>query len=488
MIYFKNEVSKKILNGAKKVYEATKSTLGPNNISSIIYKDEDILIVDDGFTIASSITLDDKIENIGAQILIEAASEMKYDVGDGTTSTIIMAYCLLKSILKRKKNINKTFEKIENIKNKLFLELDKITKKADNNNILTKVFLTSTNDESLSLIIKNTLDKIGPNGIIDVEENVDETTLVEIEKGFYYYHGFYNESIFEYKNTVTSFNPLIIILDDAFDVDEIFTLVENSDLVLLAKEVSSDVVKKIILSNIRKKNKIFVIKLDENKNNINDLIYLSRYSIEKYGTCKKIIIDKNLTRFYFDENIINEYILELKKMKEEKANKLSIYNIERRISDLDKGSAVIKVGAKSELELKLKKYKIKDGINAIASAKTHGVVLGGGRGLLYACKNIEFKSMEEKIFLKAILKPFDCLIKNSEVDKRCLSEIKKAKELKAFDFKKQKWDYELYEPVNIIKKSIDVAISIVKTLTKINSVIVCEKSAKYISEEKMFDF
>ena len=139
MLYFKNEVVKKILSGATKVYNAVRHTLGPNNCTSIIYRDDDFIVVDDGYTIANSINLEDKIENIGAKVLVNAASEMEIAIGDGTTSTIIIAYNLLKSILKIKnkgRSVNKIFENIDLIKEKFFLELDKNVKKADNNNVL----------------------------------------------------------------------------------------------------------------------------------------------------------------------------------------------------------------------------------------------------------------------------------------------------------------------------------------------------------------
>lgn len=481
MIYFKNEVSKKILKGAKKVYDATKHTLGPNNISSIIYKNDEILIIDDGYTIASSIVLEDEIENIGAKILIEAASQMKYEVGDGTTSTIIMAYSLLKSVLKYKffgNKIDKVFSEIDNVKDRFILELDKITKKADNINILSNVFYMSFNDEDLKEMISKVLEKIGINGAIDVLENDGETTEVEIEEGYYYYHGFYDESIFEYREIVESNYPVVVFLEEETEYNFIFDLIEtkNADIILLVKSLSYEDKRKIVLNNIRKKYKIFVIKLDENKRILHDLIYLTNYNIEKFGRLKKAIITKDLTRFYFDKDVISNYIHLKKEKLKKKQEKYAIYNIERDISNLNMGSAKIKVGGKSELELRLKKYKINDAISSLNIARKYGVILGGGRGILLASKKIQYKKRSEKIFFNSLIKPLKSLIKNCEVERCETKKIFSSREEIVYDFKKKKWENDLYEPVFMVKRSIEIAVSVVKTLSKIDSVIISEKT------------
>lgn len=471
MIYYKNDVKRKILLGAKKVYDATKNTLGPKNSTSIIYKNDEILIVDDGYTIANSITLDDKIENIGAKILIESASQMKYDIGDGTTSTIIIAYNLLKSIFKKRRlKYYNLFNDIENIKNKLFLELDKNTKKVDNINVLSKVFSLAVNDKILSENIKKALEMVGPNGAIDIIENNYDETEIEVVEGYYYYHGYYDESIFEYKNQVQVEEPIIVIINEENSIEKIIDSLLDKNIILIIDKISIDLKKQIIVNNIRKKTKIFVIKLDENKQIIGQIKKLSEYNDIEYGKCKKVVITKELTRFYFCDEIIEKYLNELNDVDENNKNKTNIYNIERLALNLIKGSAIIKVGAKSELELKLKKYKALDGVKAIEAAKKNGVILGGGRGLLLACKKIKIDNKTEKTFLQSILKPLTFLVKNTGT--KLKKEIYKNEDNISYDFILEKWDNELYEPVIIIKKSIEIAISIVRTLAKIDSIII----------------
>lgn len=498
MLYFKNEVVKKILSGATKVYKAVRHTLGPNNCTSIIYRDDDFIVVDDGYTIANSINLEDKIENIGAKVLVNAASEMEIAIGDGTTSTIIIAYNLLKSILKIKnkgQSVNKIFEDIDLIKEKFFLELDKNVKKADNNNVLERVFYTSTNDSYLTSLIRKSLSIVGVHGMIDVRETSKDYSYVDVEKGYYYEHGFFNESIFEFENMVEVISPYVFIQESITkeNVIEFKKTLENDfdkninkSILVITSSINEECIKEIILNNIEKNNKIFVIMLDRNKEIRNDLIYLTKCKPLKYGTCKRVIIDKRVSKFYFDDDIIHDYTLELEKQLSEENNNYNKQRLLHLISSLNSGSAIIYLGGKSELEVKIKKMKTLDGIKAIDTARKYGVIFGGGKEVLLVSKRMHFKTFGEKVFKEAILAPLRCLLENCNVKPKIIKKIFKGK----YDYQSIYFDDEkdcVYDPAKLLTSSIEIAISIVKVLAKIDGVIINESLNREKIDRNMFE-
>ena len=518
MIYYDKKKNKKILKGIEKVYQAVKGTLGPKPKSAIISFNESLMIIDDGVTIANSIELDNELEKIGAKVLVEAANEMNQSVGDGTTTTIIISYYLIKESFKWISLGKKEEDIIEGIEiaKKMFLEfLDKNVKTVENISELKKVFYVSTGDEEITKLINEALEKIGINGNIVVESSNDEKSSLLIKKGYCYKSGFF---VKEFNNKIFNeiSNPLVLISDlklEEESFDKINSIANSRNLLLVVKEIDREINKKIILNNIKNNRKIFVIKLvddfKEERNTIIDLVMLTKsnfiskemyfslnsVSIDDFGTCEKVLINDNFTTFFFreDENK-KEYIKELNDCLKKEKNAYSKEELKKRISSINNGVAYIKVGGNSELEIEKRKYKIIDGLKSLEAAKNDGIILGGAITNVKArieimdrVKDLPYRLRRgAKILLEASVLPFSTLASNNVFNKRkVLISLKKEKNINDF-YVKSFGEGEIYDPMLVLKKAIGISTSIAKTFINTKTIII--KKEKTAVKDEFFEF
>lgn len=515
MIYYDKKKNKKILTGIKKVYNSVKDTLGPNPKSAIISYRENLVIIDDGVTIANSIELDDELEKLGAKVLVEAANEMNDQIGDGTTTTIIITYHLIKkcfkwiSLGKKEEDICEGIE----IAKKMFLDfLDKNAKSVENINELKKVFFVSTNDKEITKLVGDALEDIGIDGLIIAEDSNDDKSSLVIKKGYYYNGGLLINDF--NKNIIKEFdNPLILITDlkvDIATINKINNIVNDKNILLIVKKIDKEVAKKIFSNNIRKDKKIFVIKLvddfNDEKEKINDLVFLTNakyiskkihdslkeITINDFGVCKKVLLKNNNTTFFFEDNELKyNYKQELNDLINKEKNYYLKEQYRKRLSSIEKGVAYIKVGGSSEVETEKRKYKIIDGLKAIDAAKMNGIILGGAITNIKAKIEIMNKINKlpyrlrrgAKILLEASVLPFSILTSNSVLIKRNIINKLKKEENVVYDFFEKKWTKdEIYEPMLMLKKAIEISTSIAKTFINTKTVII-KKEKNMIEKE-----
>ncbi len=517
MIYYNKKVRRKLLKGISKVYKATKNTFGPIAQYAILDFDSHMIIVDDGVSIVNSISLTDNIEQIGAKILIEAANQMNGTVGDGTTTTIIIAYALIKRCFKllqlgfSPQTIISTIQDCFQLFTK---ELDKNVKKVNNINVLQKLFFVSTCDLELSQLFNQAINEVGLEGEIIVRSSNKENSYINIERGYHCNYGIYDNNI----NENGEINDPLIFISDITINSENLNILKNKchkrNLLLIIKEIEREVKKKIIMNNIKNNDKIFVIKmkdeLKEDKNTLIDLltltntsfysqdIYQSIEEIEniKLGECEKVLINSSFSTFFFKQT--DKVIEYQKKIADEYKNLNNDYQKEelrKRIASFNKGVAYLYIGAFSDLELEKRKCKACDGIKVVQSSKEKGYCLGGGKEFLKIAQEMRkeinsYSYIRKKVakeFLKAITFPFFVLCQNSNVSLIKRRNIKKDQTNRVYDFSKSEWTNDtIFDSYATIINSVAISISIANTFINTYTIIIKEKVEENNEFEKIF--
>ncbi|MGX7576499.1 chaperonin GroEL [Candidatus Vidania fulgoroideorum] len=510
-LYKKKDILK-LIKGMKVVYKLVSSTFGPYGKNVIIEKDFcNPILTKDGYKVSNEISFKNKILNIGANILKESSKKTNEDVGDGTTTSIIITYNIIKKsfyYIKKGYDSIKIKKQILEISEIIIKRINKISKKIYSFNDLNKIAsLSANNDSRIGLIISKTIKKVGIEGVIKINEGFNNKDLIKINKGFSFNEGFINEYFLSEQNKreIILKNPFILInLRKIKKLEKIIDLLENisrnkKPLLIITKEISKQVLDSLILNNLRKLINVIVVKLPyylkERTKFIEDLsiftnsfifknknYFFKSKDIVKLGIVKKAIISKNKTVLFlkkknkiYIKNRIKGLLKKIKKLD----NEYEILKLKERISKFSKGIANIKVGGNTEMEICERKYRFEDSLNSSKAALEEGVVPGGGLCFLriseWLKKNIikKKKKIGYKIMMYCLKKPFKKNLKNSNINyKKILSVIKKKKINFGYDIKKKIF-------CNVFKKGIIDASKVLKSSFK-NSISV---SSLFISSK-----
>lgn len=496
ILSFNTEARKKLENGINLIADAIKVTLGPRGRNVVLEKEFGLpLITNDGVSIAKEIELEDKFENMGAQLIKEVASKSNDIAGDGTTTATVLAQAIVKEGLKEVNNgHNPMFIKkgIEKATKEVVKNLQNMAKKIETKEEISQVGEISSGDKEIGNLIAEAFDYVGENGVITVEEgNILDTKLkiiegMSLDRGYLSPHMVTNQE----KMEINLENPYILITDKKINnIKELLYILEevsknNLSLLIIAEDIESETLATLIVNKLKGKLNIAVIKapsFGENRSNLLEdiscavgtelisnekIMKLEDIKIENLGRATHIKITKDRTLILggkSKEIDIQNRIEFLKKQIKSSSSEYDIEKLKERIAKLSKGIAVIKVGAATEIEMKEKKLRIEDALNATQAAIEEGIVPGGGVALIEISKKIENLKLEGEegigfeIIKKAILSPLKQIIENSGLNGETIIEkIKSLPEGIGFDASKEEY-------VNMIEKGIIDPVKVTRT-------------------------
>jgi chaperonin GroEL len=443
---FGQEAKQKIIAGVHKLAKAVKSTLGASG-KCVIYEDARGMpvITKDGVTVAQSVVLYDPVENIGATLIKEAASNTVKEAGDGTTTATVLAESLLKEVNKEK-HVNKSIREIKaGIATGLakvveYLESKAIEVEGDMLNAVSAI--SCNNDKALGGVIAEAYEKVGKDGVVLMEESETEETYVELVDGVQIDCGLTSP------HWVTNTEKHIAELDDPYvlivsseipNVRKIQGVLEHvikkGRALLIVAPVSQQVKSALLMNKVKGNIKINIIDLPgfgpTKKDATEDLAILTGATVineelgddldmitpEHLGEAVSAVTDDKSTVLTLEDMSpeVTERIAEVNKKIATEKNGFIKKKLEQRLASLSGSVGIIKVGADSKVELKEKKDRAEDAIYATKAALKEGVVSGGGIALLNASNKILPQGVGEEILLEAIRAPYLTILDNAGV-------------------------------------------------------------------------
>ncbi|MDR6952791.1 chaperonin GroEL [Ancylobacter sp. 3268] len=456
-VKFSVEAREKMLRGVDVLANAVKVTLGPKGRNVVIDKSFGApRITKDGVTVAKEIELEDKFENMGAQMVREVASKTNDLAGDGTTTATVLAQAIVREGAKSvaagmnpmdlKRGID--LAAAEAIK-----DITKRAKKVKSSDEVAQVGTISANgDASIGQMIAGAMQKVGNEGVITVEEAKTAETELEVVEGMQFDRGYLSPYF------VTNAEKMIVDLDDPYilifdkklsGLQAILPVLEavvqsSKPLVIIAEDVEGEALATLVVNKLRGGLKVAAVKApgfgDRRKAMLEDIailtagqviseelgIKLESVSLAMLGRAKKVIIEKEKTTVVDGagkKKDIEGRVAQIKVQIEETTSDYDREKLQERLAKLAGGVAVIRVGGATEIEVKEKKDRIDDALNATRAAVQEGIVPGGGIALLRAKKAVEKLSSDNadiqagiKIVLKSLEAPIRQIAENSGVE------------------------------------------------------------------------
>ena len=515
-----NEDARKALEvGVETLADAVKLTLGPKGRNVVLDKGYGIpTITNDGVTIAKEIELKDPIENLGAQIVKEVATKSNDVAGDGTTTATVLAQALIKEGLKMvASGANPVFIRkgMEKASKKVIEELIKRAKKIESNEEIAQVGAISASDREIGELIAQAMAKVGESGVITVEEAKSLDTTLEVVEGMQFDNGYlspYMVSDSE-RMVVELDNPFVLITDKKISsMKELLPILEKTvemgrPMLIIAEDVEGEALATLVVNKLRGTLNIAAVKApafgDRRKAMLQDIailtggeviseekgIKLETADINFLGQAKKVRITKDNTVIVDGlgaKEDIAARVGQIKNAIEETTSDYDREKLQERLAKLSGGVAVIKVGAATETEMKEKKLRIEDALNATKAAVEEGIVPGGGTILVQIAKAIEdFKLEGEEglgvdIVKKALYAPMRQIALNAGLDAGVVIEkVKSSEEGIGFDAAKEEYvdmvKTGIIDPTKVTRSAIQNAISVSSVLLTTEVAVANEK-------------
>ena len=454
-IKFEIEARDSIKRGVNALADAVKVTLGPRGRNVIIGKPfGGPQITKDGVTVAKEIELEDPLENMGAQMVKEVASKTNDLAGDGTTTATVLAQAIVKEGLKNvaaganpmdlKAGIDKAVAAIT-------ANLNKQAKKVNNSSGMIKqvASISANNDELIGNLISEAFGKVGKEGVITVEESKGTETYVDVVEGMQFDRGYLSPYFVtdSEKMQTEMENPMILLYDTKVStMKDLLPILEpvaqqGKSLLIIAEDVDGEALATLVVNKLRGSLKIAAVKApgfgDRRKAMLEDIAILTggtviseelgftleNATLEMLGTAETVTIDKDNTTIVKgagNKNDIKARVNQIKAQIETTTSDYDKEKLQERLAKLAGGVAVLYVGAASEVEMKEKKDRVDDALNATRAAVEEGIVAGGGVALVRAISVLEklsADSLDEKtgvnIVAKAIEAPLRTIVENA---------------------------------------------------------------------------
>ena len=445
IVKYNKEARESLLKGVDTLADAVKVTLGPKGRNVILDRGYGSpIIVNDGVTIAKEIELEDTFENMGAKMICEVANHTNDSAGDGTTTATLLAQEMIHSGLDAvEKGANPVLlrEGIDMAAKEVADKLLASARKIDSSNEIANVAAISSGSEEIGNIVSQAMDKVGKNGVINVDESKGFDTSLEVTEGLKYDKGYISPYMVtdREKMTVEMESPMILVTDQKIStIQEVLPLLEqivqaNKPLLIIAEDIENEVVSTLIVNKLRGTFNVVATKApgfgDNQKANLQDIAILTGatfvskdlgmqikdMTMKDLGSAKKVVVEKDATTLIDgtgSKKAFKERISEIQNLIERTTSDYDKKNLQERLAKLTNGVAVIKVGATTESELKEKKLRIEDALNATKAALAEGIVTGGGCALISIYKELKDKvSSKDNDTNKGIAIVFDALKK-----------------------------------------------------------------------------
>ena len=446
-----SEARTNLVKGIDTLANAVVSTLGPNGRNVVIANDQGApQSTKDGVTVAKSITLKDPNQELGVQLVKQAAIKTAEKAGDGTTTSTLLASEMIKAGLNAlnnnenavqiKRDIDATVsEVVNNLRNNIS---EDISGEEQLEQIAT---ISANNDQEVGKLIATAIDKVGMEGVVHIEESRTGETYLETVEGLQFERGYKSPYFVTNNNNMTATldNPLVLIADQKItQVKELLPILEAvsaqaKSLLIIAEDIDNEALATLIVNKMRGTMKVCAVKApdfgDRRKLVLEDIaittggqvfdkqkgMKLDKFSWEWFGEARTVTVEKERTTIVDGKgsaDSIEVRVEELQKQIEKAETPFEIEKLQERLAKFIGGVAIIHVGGNTETEMKEKKDRVDDALHATKAAIEEGIVPGGGTALLYASSGLETKTTGAQIVKRACAKPFNQILVNAGYD------------------------------------------------------------------------
>jgi len=507
----------KILKGVNVLADNVASTLGPRGRNVILQqKNKSPIITKDGVTVACFVKLKDPFENVGADIIRQAASQTNSEAGDGTTTSTVLARAILNEAQKYllagippielKRGIDKAVKVLVD-------ELESMAKPITSEEDIAHIATISANgDEVIGKLIANAVDLAGKDGSITIEEARSLETSLDVVEGFRFDSGYIASAFItdEKRGIIKYEDPLILVTDAKIEtVEEMMPTLElaareSRPLVIVAENIEGQALAALIMNAVRGTLRVAAIKAprygEERRNILKDLalsigatlvtrennLKLKDIKLNHFGTAKTIESFKHFTTIIGGKGNLKEVDKQIDLLKSEIEQTDSLHECEKiqeRITRLASGVAIIRVGAATEVEMTEKKHRVEDALEAVKAAQLEGIVAGGGVTLIRLSQKVKVETENEnqelgvKIVLEAIKEPIKQMAKNAgKSSDIILSLVENEIGDHGYDFKNNNivnmFEAGVIDPAKVIRCALQNAASVASTLITTDHAII----------------
>lgn len=522
ILKFDEEARKKLEIGVNTLADAVKVTLGPRGRNVVLEKSYGSpLITNDGVSIAKEIELEDPFENMGAQLIKEVATKANDVAGDGTTTATILAQAIVKEGLKMvSAGANPMFIKkgIEKATKEVINHLKARAKKIESNEEIAQVASISAGDEEIGKLIAQAMEKVGETGVITVEEAKSLETTLEVVEGMQFDKGYVSPyMVTDSERMVAELdNPFILITDKKIsNMKDILPILEQTvqtsrPMLIIADELEGEALTTLVINKLRGTLNVVAVKApafgDRRKAMLEDIAILTggeviseekgmrleETSIPQLGSAKKVKVTKDATIIVDgmgEAGIIKGRVTAIKNQIAETTSDYDKEKLQERLAKLSGGVAVIKVGAATETEMKDKKLRIEDALNATRAGVEEGIVSGGGTILVEIAKDMDSFKLEGEegigveIVKKALTAPLRQIAENAGVDGAVvLEKVKDMPEGYGFNAASEKYvnmiEEGILDPVKVTRSAIQNAASVSALILTTEVLVASKKEPK----------
>ncbi|QJD87241.1 chaperonin GroEL [Cohnella herbarum] len=514
-IKFSEDARRSMLRGVDALANVVKVTLGPKGRNVVLEKKfGSPLITNDGVTIAKEIELEDAFENMGAQLVKEVATKTNDIAGDGTTTATVLAQAMIREGLKNvtaganpmviRKGIDKAVRAAVE-------ELQKISKPVEGRNDIAQVAAISAADDEVGQLIADAMDKVGKDGVITVEESKGFNTDLEVVEGMQFDRGYITPYMITDTDKMEANldNPLILITDKKIsNIQEILPVLEKvvqsgKQLLIIAEDIEGEALSTLVVNRLRGTFTCVGVKApgfgDRRKAMLQDIaaltggqviteelgLELKSTTIQQLGTARQVRVNKENTIVVDgagDKADIDARVNQIKAQIEDTTSDFDREKLQERLAKLAGGVAVIKVGAATETELKERKLRIEDALNATRAAVEEGIVSGGGTALVnvYAAVAAVSAEGDEKtgvnIILRALEEPIRTIAANAGQEGSVIVErLKKEAVGTGYNAASGEWvnmfEAGIIDPVKVTRSALQNAASVAAVFLTTEAVI-----------------
>ncbi len=515
---FGDDARQKLLAGVEKLAKVVKITLGPKGRNVVLEKKYGgPTVINDGVTIAKEIELPDPYENMGAQIVKEVSTKTNDVAGDGTTTATLLAEEIIKEGIRNltaganpmqlKIGIEKAVKKIKSA-----LE-DMALKVGDSKEKIAQVASISAQSEEVGKLIADTLEMVGQDGVIQVEESQTMGLEKEVVEGMQFDSGYISPYFITDPSRMEAIydDPKILITDKKISsVQELLPLLEKvvqagkKELVIIAEDVDGEALATLVLNKLRGSFNVLAVKApgfgDRRKEMLKDIavltggtviteeigLKLENVELQHLGEARRIVSDKDKTTIIDgkgDKKDIDERVAEIKYVLSKSDSDFDKEKLQERLAKLSGGIGVIKVGAATEVELKERKHRIEDALNATRAAIEEGIVPGGGVALLLAAKVLEGMKGDNtdeatgiKIIKNVLSAPLEQIARNAGKDGAVVvDKVLNSKEGVGYDALKDEYvdmvEAGIIDPKMVVRSAIENAASVAATFLTMEAAV-----------------
>lgn len=513
-----DDARKALEAGVDALANTVKITLGPKGRNVVLDRPYGSpLVTNDGVTIAKDVVLSDPFENMGAQIIREVATKTNDVAGDGTTTASVLAQAIVKEGLKNvaaganpmvlKRGIMKATEAAVE-------ELKKISKEVEDKTAIAQVASISASDEKIGQLISDAMEKVGKDGVITIEEGKAMTTELNVVEGMQFDRGYVSPYLVTNTDKMSAEldNPVILITDKKIsNIQELLPLLEQVlknglKLLIISDDIEGEALTTIIVNKLKGVFNVVAVKApgfgDRRKAYLEDIAILTGgtyissdlgyelkdVTLDMLGRAKSVRVDKDNTTIvggYGSQENIAARVASIRAQIAESTSEYDKEKLQERVAKLAGGVAVIGVGAATEVEMKEKKLRIEDALNATRAAVEEGIVAGGGTALLSiipavkkACAKLEGdEATGAKIVLRALEAPVRQIAANAGIDGGIVANTIMSAKRANYGYDAQKEVYcdmvkaGILDPTKVTRSALQNAASVASTLLTTESLV-----------------